>query len=58
MFEDKVTEDEEVEDEIEREQRQQHQPVGFRLSRQDAVEDQVDKSAGEGRTDTDLQDMA
>ena len=57
-LEDKCTEDEEVQNEITRDDRKQHQPVGLSLAGQDAVEDQVDETVGERCTDSDLQDVA
>ena len=57
-LEDEGAEHDEVQYEVYSDDRKQHQPVGFCLAGQDAVENEVDQTVGEGRADCDLQEMA
>ena len=57
-LQDEETEHEEVKSKVHCQDRKQHHPVGLRLTGQDAVQDQVDQTIGEGGADADLKRVA
>ena len=57
-LQDKVPEYDKVENEVNREDRQHHQPVGFGLSRQNAIKHKVNQTVGESGADANIQYMA